>query len=602
MGRGADGLLAGLDAAQRKVATTFDVPVAVMAGAGTGKTRAITYRIAHGSLIGAYDPAAVLAVTFTTRAAGELRERLAALGVPQVCARTFHSAALRQVQYFWPRAFGVELPRVSSDSTAIVAEACRRLGLEATDATVRDLVQEVSWAKVSNVSPGDYAEAAARAGRRTHGLDEAWTGRVLGRYEQVKNEAGVIDLDDILLCACALLAEQPQVAEEVRRTYRHLVVDEYQDVSPLQHTLLELWRGDHSDVCVVGDPAQTIHSFAGADAGYLLGFADRHPDAEVVRLDQDYRSTPQIVALANDVSKRLRLPGVRLRSRRPDGALPEVKSLPTPEGEAAQVAEWLAARHEAGLPWSHMAVLYRIHAQSQALVEALQAGGVPHAVKRAESAGSASGAVAGRDAVTLATIHAAKGLEWEAVAVVGAQEGTLPLSLAVTPEQVAEEARLFYVAVTRARANLLITWSRGGPAGERERSRFLPPLDPSNTPLPPAGQAPPAEPARTLQSRRCNRCGQSLTRPAELILGHHKGCPGDFDQAVFDALFDWRMAAAHGEHLPEFVILTEAALLALAEAKPTTMPEVASVIGARKAAKYGQAVLHVIGVETGRGG
>ena len=254
----------GLDAQQRAVATSFGVPVVVLAGAGTGKTRAITHRIAYGAFSGVLDPGRTLAVTFTAKAAGELRHRLAHLGVPQVQARTFHAAALRQIRYFWPLVHGVELPQVTGSTFSLIAEAARGLGVPIDTPLLRDLAAEISWTKVSNIAAHRYAELAARAGRQISGLDHEKVAATLARYEQVKKRRQLIDFDDILLCAIALLHEHPEVAAQVRDQYRHFTVDEYQDVSPVQRTLLELWIWDGTDICVVGDVNQAIHTFAGA--------------------------------------------------------------------------------------------------------------------------------------------------------------------------------------------------------------------------------------------------------------------------------------------------------------------------------------------------
>ena len=273
-------LLAALDPEQREVATALHGPVAVIAGAGTGKTRAITHRIAYGVAVGAYQPTAVLAVTFTTRAAGEMRGRLQQLGARGVQARTFHSAALRQAQYFWPKAYGGEFPSVLDNRMSLVAESASRLRVRVDTARLRDLLGEISWSKVSNTTPEDYPRVAAPLGRTVSGIDPETVARIFTGYEELKRQRGRIDFEDILLCTAALLAEHDEIRVQVQRTYRHLVVDEYQDVSPLQHRLLELWRGDRAELCVVGDPAQTIHSFAGAQADFLTGFGRRHPTAD----------------------------------------------------------------------------------------------------------------------------------------------------------------------------------------------------------------------------------------------------------------------------------------------------------------------------------
>ncbi|MEA5055859.1 MAG: ATP-dependent DNA helicase UvrD2 [Propionicimonas sp.] len=673
-------LLAGLDPEQAEVATTFGRPVGVIAGAGTGKTRALTHRIAYGAHTGAYDPAAVLAVTFTTRAAGELRSRLRQLEVPQVQARTFHSAALRQAQYFWPKAFGTELPPVSEARLPLVAEAAHRLRLRPEAGTLRDLLTEVSWAKVANVAPAEYAAVALEAGREVAGLDPAWVGRVLGRYEQVKSERGVIDFDDILLCATVLLGDHPGIAAEVRSTYRHLLIDEYQDVSPVQHRLLELWRGDSEDLCVVGDPAQTIHSFAGASPQYLTSFGARFPAAAVIRLVRDYRSTPEIVGLANAVSVRARIAGgVRLESQQESGPAPRVLPCAAEADEAQAVVSWLQDLHGQGVPWRELAVLYRVHAQSPVFETALSEAGIGFTVRggdgffeRAEvrqvlgqlteaarrdptvpavdatraalarlgwttTAPAGQGRVRERweslaallalaedlvagtpgaelgslveelgarafaehapvgDGVALSTLHAAKGLEWEAVAIVGVQEGTLPLSLAATPEQVAEEGRLFYVGVTRARRHLLVTWSgsrRGG--GSRQPSRFLDGV--GDVPRPVLQSRVPREKPRSALAAHCRVCGGALHTGAERKLERHTSCAPSYDEVTFDRLLQWRREVARERSVPAFVIFTDATLTAIAERSPGSLSELLTIpgVGNAKAQQYGPAMLAIL--------
>ncbi len=681
-------LLAGLDPEQQQVATSFGAPVVVIAGAGTGKTRALTHRIAYGVATGAYTAGAVLAVTFTTRAAGELRSRLRGLGVPTVQARTFHSAALRQAQYFWPRAYGSSLPPVSDERMGMVAEAARRLRLRPDASTLRDLLTEVSWAKVSNVAPADYAGFAPGVGREVAGLDEAQVGRVLGRYEQVKADRGVIDFDDILLCASALLGEHADIAEEVRTSYRHLVVDEYQDVNPVQQTLLDLWWGSGRDHCVVGDPAQTIHSFAGATPAYLTGFPGRFPDATVVRLVRDYRSSPQVVELANTVARNTRLGTVVLESQCEPGPAPRVLPCASEADEAAAAARWLVEQHEAGVPWRDQAVLYRVHAQSPLFESALAQVGVPFTVRggegfydrpevrqvigtlterarrdpgrpcidacrdvltrlgwteqppsgqgrvreRWESLAAvfalaedvaAAQADAGRgsadlaalvaeltaraqaehplssDGVTLSTLHAAKGLEWTAVALVGVQEGTLPLSLAAGPEQVAEEARLFYVGITRARRALLISWSRsrrgGGPG--RKPSRFLDGIGPRPASAPARAVRRP-KPTSAL-SATCRVCGAALHSGAERKVRRHADCPPGYDEGTYTRLVAWRQALSKERSVPAYVIFTDATLMAIAEERPADAAGLLGVpgVGRLKCEQYADDVLEILAAE-----
>ncbi|MGO4955773.1 ATP-dependent DNA helicase UvrD2 [Luteococcus sp. Sow4_B9] len=694
-------VLEALDAEQRQVATTFDAPVAVIAGAGTGKTRAITHRIAYGALTGALDPRGVLAVTFTTRAAGEMRSRLHQLGVGSVQARTFHSAALRQIQFFWPRAYGVELPEVTDRRMSLVAEAASRSGLQVDTGLLRDLVGEISWAKVSNVTAGEYPAIARAANRVLAGADPETVARVFTAYETAKRNRGQIDFDDILLCTAALLSEHEDVAMQVRQQYRHFVVDEYQDVSPLQQTVLNLWLGERRDLCVVGDPHQSIHAFAGARADFLTGFAVAHPGTRVIRLVRDYRSTPQVVDLANKVMAPRRaaqlaahaagtagsLQGVNLVAQQPSGPAVEFGSHPEEAEEARAIAEWLTARHGEGVEWREMAVLFRINAQSPVLEAALSERRIPYLVRgsdkfyerpeirqalaqlraavRAEPEGpglpllkdvlagvgwsqeppEGSGSVREKweslnalvdlahdiavdnpehglvelvgalneraalqeapvsQGVTLGTLHASKGLEWDAVALFGMQEGTLPFVLATTPEQLDEEKRLLYVGITRARRHLRISWSRSrtGGRGNRGPSRFLDGLTPAAV-AQAAEQAatPRRRNRRSAQSQTCRVCHKSLGTGAERKLGRHEGCPSDIDEELLARLKAWRLRTAQAASLPAFVIFTDATLVAVAESRPRTEQDLLRIagIGRSKLERHGADLLALVAGES----
>ncbi len=690
-----DELLASLDPEQRAVATTLTGPVAVIAGAGTGKTRAITHRIAYGVATGVYNPGAVLAVTFTQRAAGELRGRLNELGVVGVQARTFHSAALRQAQYFWPRVYGGELPPVLDKRMSLVAEAASRLRVSTDTARLRDLVGEIAWAKVSNVSAEDYPRLAEHQSRQVAAFDPETIARVFAAYEDVKRDRGRIDFEDILLCAAALIAEHPQVGEAVRRTYRHLVVDEYQDVSPLQEALLNLWRGDRDELCVVGDPAQTIHSFAGAQTSFLTGFARRHPSATVIRLVRDYRSTPQVVSVANSIMDGARTqPGlstVTLTAQLPPGPAVEFVEAADEAAEAAGVADWVARQAEAGVPYRDMAVLFRINAQSPPIEQAFADRQIPYLVRGGErfyerpevrqallvlrtearaafdpdgqsaveqvkavlgtlgwTAHPPEGAGAVRErweslaallsvaedmvatqaggsgqppidlasvsaelqrraeaqhvptaqGVTVSTLHSAKGLEWDAVALLGVHEGSLPFVLASTSEQINEERRLLYVGVTRARRHLRLSWSRtrNGGGSSRNVSRFLAPVLPGPAAGAGAGAAVRSRPKGSVLSAHCRSCGRPLGDAAERKLGRHASCPSTYDEATMRRLKDWRAQAAAEQSVPAYCVFTDATLIAIAEARPKTLQDLLRIhgLGQGKASKYGSAVLAII--------
>lgn len=382
----ADDLLIGLDPEQRDVATALRGPVCVVAGAGTGKTRAITHRIAYGAAIGVYKPTEVLAVTFTTRAAGEMRARLRSLGAGGVQARTFHSAALRQARYFWPQVFGGELPEITKSKIPLLHTAARHCQIRLDQPALRDLASEIEWAKVSNVPPGDYPAVSGSAGRAVGGLDAGIVGQLFAAYEEVKRQSNRIDMEDILLCTAALLAEDERVAAQVRRQYRWFVVDEYQDVNPLQATLLDQWLGGRDDICVVGDPLQTIYSFAGASPRHLTSFGRKHDDAQRIELVRNYRSTPQIIGAANDAFSRVdrSLRGVRLQSQKPDGEDVRYQGFPDEPAEAAAIVDRILALQAQGVPLREMAILFRINAQSEAFEEALGQRGVAYVLRGVE--------------------------------------------------------------------------------------------------------------------------------------------------------------------------------------------------------------------------
>src|SRR3954467_1658843 len=315
-------MLDSLDPEQREVAEALRGPVRVLAGAGTGKTRAITHRIAHGVAQGIYAPTEVLAVTFTTRAAGEMRGRLHRLGAPGVPARTFHSAALRQLRWFWPTTYGGDLPTLTESKLPLLAGAARRLRIQTDQALLRDLASEIEWAKVSNVGPDDYARVAGSRGRAVSGLDDEIVGRLFGGYEEVKRSQARMDMEDVLLLTAGMLAEEERVAAQVRRQYKWFVVDEFQDVSPLQSALLDLWLGGRDELCVGGAPAQTIYSFAGANADYLRDFPRKHAGTTSIELVRNYRSTPEVVRAANRLLEGSSSQGVELRAQQSPG--PEI--------------------------------------------------------------------------------------------------------------------------------------------------------------------------------------------------------------------------------------------------------------------------------------
>ncbi|MCO5610769.1 hypothetical protein L7F22_065010 [Adiantum nelumboides] len=382
-GRGVE----GLDPEQHAAVTAPRGPVCVLAGAGTGKTRTITRRIAHLVADGHVAPGQVLAVTFTARAAGELRTRLRALDASGVQARTFHAAALRQLRYFWPRVVGGPHWQLVEGKLRIIGQAAARARAGTDSDALRDLASEIEWAKSSLVSPSDYPAEAARRKRDTPGPAEQ-VAAVYAAYEELKNAAEVLDFDDLLLHTAVALEEHAGVADEFRSRYRCFVVDEYQDVTPLQQRLLDAWLGERDDLTVVGDANQTIYTFAGASPRYLLDFPRRFPEATVVRLQRDYRSTPQIVSSANQLiaGARNRPAGSPAAADRaaPAGPGPGLLRARRRAREAAAVAGRIKTLVADGTPPSEIAILFRINAQSEAYEQALTELGLPYQVRGGE--------------------------------------------------------------------------------------------------------------------------------------------------------------------------------------------------------------------------
>ncbi|WP_375499654.1 ATP-dependent helicase [uncultured Jatrophihabitans sp.] len=649
----ADRILEGLDPEQREAAAAVRGPVCILAGAGTGKTRAITHRIAYAVRTGAIEPNQLLAVTFTARAAGELRTRLRTLGAHGVQARTFHAAALRQLQYFAPRVLGGGMPQVVDNQLRLVGNAAARLRMRVDRTELRDLTGEIDWAKAVLATPKSYPAKARAAGRETTSTPET-VAKLYAEYEATKKRSGQIDFSDLLLIMSAAMEEHPDVAEQVRSQYRHFVVDEYQDVSPLQQRLLDAWLGDRTDLCVVGDANQTIYSFAGATPEHLLGFRRRFPDAVLVRLHRDYRSTPQVVELANRLVGG-GAAGVTLVGQRPEGPMPTFAEFDDEPAEAADVATRCKALIAAGTPAAEIAILFRINAQSEVYEAALTREGVPYVLRGGERffdraeirearlllRGAARSGEVGDDAlpdavrgvlgslgwypdnappsggarerweslaalvtladdllatvpdatlemfvaeldqrasaqhaptvqgVTLASLHSAKGLEWDAVFLVGLTDTTVPYQHATTPEQIAEEKRLLYVGITRARERLALSWALARSPGQRrgrKASRFLDGLRPATGAR--------VSPKRVKSER-----------------------PEAADAELFGRLREWRKLQAAAQSVPPYVVFSDATLVAIADARPKSRAGLGQIsgVGPTKLTRYADPLLELLG-------
>jgi DNA helicase II / ATP-dependent DNA helicase PcrA len=529
-------ILAELDPDQLAVVTAISGPVCVIAGAGTGKTRVITNRIAYAINAGVTDPTKVLALTFTAKAAGEMRARLRVLGISNAAARTFHSAALKQLLYFWPYAFGGQFPSLLTTKSGFISQAITRaeVAIPAQVNALREIASEIEWAKVLEISPADYQERAIESSRlvklpnsKTQGENLSMIAQVYEAYESLKKQERTLDFEDVLLLTVGMLEEDRGVRERVRDQYRYFTVDEYQDVSPLQQRLLNLWLGNREELCVVGDAAQTIYSFAGATSNFLLNFQNRFPNAQVFRLSRGYRSTPEIINSANRILRQANLVsdhGIELQSANEHGDKPMVNGFNTSADEISYVVGEVAKEIAKGTDSSEIAILARTNAQLDQVKSALNNLKIASQIKSGErffdrvdvrdamrvirSASVLPSEIGDWYAdlvsvlrpfgdadyvtaflrlaksiqenggtnmraflreiedraeqnnpptlpgITLATLHAAKGLEWNHLFLIGVSDGVLPMG-----NDLNEERRLFYVGVTRAKQRIQITYA-----------------------------------------------------------------------------------------------------------------------------------------------
>jgi DNA helicase-2/ATP-dependent DNA helicase PcrA len=685
-----------LNPAQREAVETTAGPLCILAGAGTGKTRVISRRVAYAIATGAVHPGHALVVTFTDKAANEMRERLAALGFPGVQAQTFHAAAFRQLRYFWSRLSDARPPEVLDSKVPLLAPLQRSLPGGYKFTAVKDLADELEWAKARRLDPSTYQATVEAMGRTPPVPGDLFAG-LFRRYERAKERAGRIDFEDMLVRMLEGFERREDVAEEFRGQYRWFSVDEYQDTNPLQQALLEAWLGERRDLAVVGDEDQTIYTFTGATSEYLTGFGRRFPEARVVRLEDNYRSSPEVLALANRLLAGA--PGrdparaKRLVATRPAGPEPSVAAFEHAEQETKALAGQVARLARAGVDPDEMAVLVRTNAQIPPLEEALAAGGIRYQVRgelffrrtevlraigvlRSRTARAAGGGLVdaleaiwferfgfrrddepdgeearqrhaslvtllgiaerlearprgpgaeggagapaeGPDAdpgsadpgpeeaptagvaefleevgrraaqeaegtgggVNLLTYHRAKGLEFDAVLLPALEEGLLPIRQASTPEEVAEERRLLYVGLTRARVHLWLSWAarRAGPSGReqaRRPSRFLDDLVP-----PDGGRVRPRAVASGMP-----RTGRASVRA---------------DGPLAEQLRAWRRKRAEADGVPAYVVFNDRTLAALNERRPRSRGELLAVegIGPSKLDRYGDELLALLATD-----
>ena len=685
----AEQILTGLDSEQVAVAQAVAGPVRVLAGAGTGKTRAITHRIAHSVALGESDPERTLAVTFTNRAAGEMRHRLRALGAERVQVRTFHAAALRQLRYFWPQLSNSVFPELVSSKAPLVARALSFCKVDSDSALVRDVSGDIEWCKSNMIDSALVGKA-----KREFAIDTATFAKVFETYESVKKDRNQLDFEDILTLMGASIRSRPEIELAVHKAYRWFTVDEFQDVNPLQKNLLDLWLGDRDDLCVVGDPSQTIYSFTGASAVYLTKFVEQFPQATRIELVRCYRCTPEITSMANAVIGGGKN-AVTLRSQRTSGPPPKVTAYSDDNDEAAGVAQSIRALIDSGTSAADIAVLYRINAQSAEYESAFTDSLIPFVLrgterffnrpevktatmllrgdaKNPDTSGDSlteriqavlsgmgwstepprgTGAVRekwesllalmtmaqecpdsmslrefvneldqrasvehapGADAVTLASIHSAKGLEWPIVFLIGCSEGLLPLSYADTSDSIEEERRLAYVGVSRAGNQLLVSWAKSRtPGGKATRtlSRFIADLpsgvfDGSAAGISRgsasgsfiAGGSSRDSVRQRKGPRPCRVCGNALVTAGERTLGHCHGCPVEAHIELFETLREWRKERSAVKAVPAYIVFTDATLTAIAEQVPTDLDSLAAIpgVGPAKLNEFGEEVLEIV--------
>jgi DNA helicase-2/ATP-dependent DNA helicase PcrA len=601
--------LDGLNPEQRRAAEAVRGPVCILAGAGSGKTTTITRRIAQQVATGTFPANRVLAVTFTDKAAGELKQRLALLGVSGVRASTFHSAALRQLRHFEPDAVGRILP----SKALALRQIANSLPAPFKFRPAGDLATEIEWAKNRRISASDYAR---ELGAHEPPIPVDLMTRVYREYERRKAGEGLVDFEDLLELAVRMFEDREDVCETFRAQYRAFTVDEVQDVNLLQQTLLDLWLGERDDLCCVGDDYQSIYGFTGASPDYLLGMPDRFPHALVVRLEENYRSTPQVLALANKLVPNLGGAEKTLHAVRGAGPEPVVAPFPSAEDEGRAIVEAVRAfegpleeiailartnarltdfeelLHDAGIPFQGASLLERDAARR--LARRLERSGEPaaEAVRAAaldagwlerlpdklgereqtrqtdlarlaqlasEFDGDAAAFVAhlrerfapggdGAHGVNLLTLHRAKGLEFDAVFIPRLEEKELPSKQARTAEELAEERRLLYVGMTRAKRVLWLTWSG-------KRSRFLEELGVTR-----GASAPSVKREWTTDAQR---------------------------------LREWRLERAKVDGVPPYVVFHDSVLHAIAEQRPASLGELAQIsgVGPAKLERYGTDVL-----------
>ncbi len=539
-----------LDDAQQAIVNTLNGPVVIYAGAGSGKTRALTHRIANGVVNNIYDPEKVLALSFTTRAADEMALRLSAMGIRNVATRTFHSAALRQLKYFWPDAVGGQMPVIVENKFKVI-----NLAIPESKNRSKEFISVIENAKTNRLNPED--------------LNNPDYAHAYQKYIEYLDKNNLIDFEDVLMLLVAILEDRPDLLAEVHRAYEWFSVDEYQDVNPLQQALLDLWLGENDNICVVGDVCQTIYSFAGAKNKYLQEFTNKFPEASVFRLNRNYRSSSEIVEFANNLLAQMPSQNSnvgQLFATRNSGEKVTVSSYLSENEEAQFIVDEIIKLIENNVNLKEIAVLSRTNAQLEKVAVKLEENNINYSIQTSEKYSLRTRL---EEKITLASIHATKGLEWNNLFLMGVSDDLVPFAQANTQEEILEELRLFYVAVTRAKDKLFITWPKSRDTDGKERiiSRFLSNshqsnnnvLDNTNYSINNVTKK------QTRDLIKCSVCAKPLVSGSEVILKRCKNCSGNLPNEYLEAALNWRKEMANQESMPEFLVFSNATLEAFTE-------------------------------------
>ncbi len=644
-------LLDGLDETQLEAVTATSEPLAILAGAGSGKTRVLTRRIAWRADQLDLEPSGVLAVTFTRKAASELRQRLNQLHIaPGIKTGTFHSLAYAQLHQRWAER-GIRPPELLDRKVGFVASLIPR-----GDKTLPlDVTTELEWVSARALTSATYPHAA-QAAKRTPPLPIAEMVDVIDRYRDEKRRRRLVDFDDLLWLCIRDLGDE-EYASRIRQQHRHFFVDEFQDINPLQFNLLNSWLGGRKDLCVVGDPNQAIYGWNGADASYIRWFEDKFNGGTTIQLGHNYRSTPQVVAAGHSILPSNVRDGKPPVAHLPDGDKPHVNSYQTDRLEAAATARLTQEAFDRGTPWSEQAVLVRTNAQTAIVAEQFRANQIPTQVRGGSrlinqpevkqlltlirrcgheladavepvrdeieaNAPKSSGATTAEldrhsnrqalqrlltdhlsadpdsstgsfldwvtstatqeettssDAVEIMTFHAAKGLEWTCVYILGVERGLVPIGYAETPAELAEERRLLHVGITRAKESVYLSWAEERQFGDktvrRNRSSYLDILDP-----PPENT--------TVKSKSAPSRLSAASAKADLPV----------DDPDYKALVEWRRTTAEEDAVPAYIVVNNRTIAALVRMMPSTMGELLDVpgIGPAKADRYGKEILRIL--------